>query len=450
MANLQTYSNKLVGRHVLIVGLGETGWSCLRFIADSGVVSTVRVIDSRSAPPRLADLKSAYPTVNFSSGFDVSALADADLLVVSPGIDLREPIFDEARSRGVEIIGDIELFAWHVAAPVLAVTGSNGKSTVVTLLEDMAREDGLRVAAGGNLSPPALSILDDQIELYVLELSSFQLELTETLSPCAAVVLNVSADHMDRHGSLEIYAGLKAKIYQGAQHCVINRDDSLCSEMVIGEAHTLDYSLADDADYSLVEVDGEPWLAADAGQSLILRCDEIRMAGRHNQSNALAACALADAAGIALQAQQRSLRNFPGLPHRCQWVAEREGVQWYNDSKGTNVGATLAAIDGLPGPVVLLAGGQAKGGDFRPWRRVLSEKGRAAVLFGQDADQIELALNKVLPIYQQENLVAAVNCAADIAQAGDSVLLSPGCASFDQFSGYAERGERFIEAVAAL
>ncbi len=442
---MSLYANRLY----VVAGLGKTGLSIVRFLRRQG--ARVRATDTRAEPPMLAELRRDYPEVEFVSGLPESALEGATAVVSSPGLDLRLPFFTAASMRELPVFGDIELFARTARAPLVAITGSNGKSTVTTLVGEMARKAGRRAAVGGNLGTPALDLLDDGIELYVLELSSFQLELTESLDPAAAVVLNVSPDHIDRHGTLEHYAELKARIYRGRGHCVINRDDPQVAAMAPAGRALTGFSLQaprGSDDYGLAQADGEPWLAR--GKERLLKLSELRIKGLHNAANALAALALGEAVQLPRTAMLESLREFPGLPHRCQWVAERGGVNWYNDSKGTNVGATLAALTGMPGPIVLLAGGLAKGGDFAPLKPVLADKGRALVLFGQDALLIERAVGGTVPVHHAPDLERAVHRAADVARPGDTVLLSPACASFDMFSGYEERGERFMAAVRSL
>lgn len=436
----------VAGKRILIAGLGKTGWSCVRHLHGSG--AELIVTDTRDTPPCLGDLKRDFPRIETRLGRDDAGLLDGiDRLVVSPGVDLALPFLREAKQRRLPMCGDIELFAQAALAPVVAITGSNGKSTVTTLVGQMAEAAGIRVAVGGNLGTPALDLLDDDIELYVLELSSFQLELTHSLEPAAATVLNVSADHIDRHGSLDHYCALKTSIYRGIGVAVVNRDDALAQPLLDAQRPRLDFGLslaAGDHSYGLAERNGG--LSLMRGNEALVNVDALHIHGLHNAANALAALALGEAVGLEADCMLQVLRDYPGLPHRCQWVAEIDGVNWYNDSKGTNVGATLAALRGLNGPIVLLAGGQAKGGDFAPWRQVLLDKARAVVLYGEDAEMIAAQLPDV-PLERAASLGDAVGRARACAQAGDAVLLSPGCASFDMFSGYAERGEAFMAAV---
>lgn len=440
---MNPYADKLY----IVAGLGSTGLSCVRFLRAQG--ARVRATDTRAAPPGLNELRSQHAEVEFVSGLPEALLEGAVAVVTSPGLDLRLPFFAAAGMRGLPVFGDIELFAREVSAPVVAITGSNGKSTVTSLLGEMARRAGRRVAVGGNLGTPALDLLGADIDLYVLELSSFQLELTESLNAAAAVVLNISPDHIDRHGTLEHYAALKARVYRGNGAAVVNRDDAWVAAMTIAGRQPRYFSLAAPAngtDYGLS--DNQTWLAH--GVEKLLPLSALRIKGLHNAANALAALALGEQIGLPRAAMIAALREFTGLPHRCQWVAEKQGVNWYNDSKGTNVGATLAALLGMPGPIVLLAGGLAKGGDFAPLKPVLADKGRAVVLFGQDAPRIESAVSGAVPVRHASDMDNAVDQAAEVAQRGDTVLLSPGCASFDMFSGYEQRGEKFVEAVQRL
>ncbi len=434
----------------LIVGLGSTGLSVLRHLRARG--ETVAVTDSRAAPPGLAEMRESHADVPAAlGGFDADFFAAADRLVVSPGVSLEEPLIRQARARGAEIVGDIELFARAARAPVVAITGSNGKSTVTTLLGEMARKAGLRVPVGGNIGRPALDLLDEgPVDFYLLELSSFQLDTTESLDAAAAVVLNLSADHMDRYAALERYAASKQRVYRGHGLMLINRDDSAVLAMRETARRSLSFGLdrpPSEADYGLLEVAGETWLGR--GEQRLLPVRELAMAGTHNRANALAALALGEAMGLPLPAMLETLRRFGGLRHRTQWVAETAGVRWYNDSKGTNVGATLAAIEGLTGPLVLIAGGQGKGADFSPLRPALAAKGRAVVLLGEAAETLEAALGGVLPVRRVRDMAQAVEVAAELAQPGDAVLLSPACASFDMFEGFAARGEAFMRAVQA-
>ena len=352
---------------------------------------------------------------------------------------------------GLAIIGDIELFARAQSGRVVGITGTNGKSTVTTLLASMAQRAGLKVRAGGNLGPPALDLLDGaDADLYVLELSSYQLETTYSLHLAAAAVLNVTPDHLDRYADLQAYALAKARIFAHCDTAVVNLDDALVMQMSGPATQTLGFSLqgALAADYGLVQRDGRWWLAR--RERALLAVDELRIAGLHNAANALAALALAEALGLPEADCLTELRQFAGLPHRAQHVADIAGVRYVNDSKGTNVGATLAAVAGFAGPLVLIAGGDGKQQDFAPLRAALAGKVRAIVLIGRDAPALSLALQGCCPIHSCDSLQAAVSTAAALAQPGDTVLLSPACASLDMFRDYTHRGAVFADAVRGL
>lgn len=430
----------------VVVGLGKTGLACARHLAAAG--AAVAVTDSRTAPPGLERCRRELPDVELRlGGFDAALLAEAAEIVISPGVSLKEPALAAALARGVPVVSEIELFARVARAPVVAITGSNGKSTVTTLVGLMAERAGVDVAVGGNLGTPALELLrQPEPALYVLELSSFQLETTESLRPAAATVLNISADHMDRYDSLEEYAAAKARIFRRAEAAVLNADDPMVMAMAAA-GRTVAFSVAGPQPdgFGVTERDGDLWLVRD-GQ-LLLPAGDVRIPGRHNLANALAALALGEAVGLPLPAMAEVLREFPGLPHRTQWVGEARGVAWYDDSKGTNVGATLAAVQGMSQPVVLIAGGDGKGQDFAPLRAALRQKARAVVLIGRDAPLIEQAIAGAVPTVRAVDMDDAVRQARTLAQAGDVVLLSPACASFDMFEGYAHRGQVFRDAV---
>jgi UDP-N-acetylmuramoylalanine--D-glutamate ligase len=434
----------------LIVGLGKTGLSVARFLHRQG--EAVTVIDSRATPPALAELRRELPDIEVHvDGFDPAVFARAQRLIVSPGISVQEPVIAAAQQRGAEIIGDIELFARRADAPVIAITGSNGKSTVTTMVGAMLARAGLPVQVGGNLGRPALDLLQDTPPAaYVLELSSFQLETTHSLNARAAVVLNVSPDHMDRYATLAEYADAKHRIYRGDGVMVLNADDSAVVAMQEMGRKVIPFTLREPPvnAYGLIEAQDRLWLAR--GDERLIAADELRITGRHNFANALAALALGEAMNIDHAARLAALREFAGLSHRTQWVRERDGVQWYNDSKGTNIGATLAAIEGMDGPMILIAGGQGKGADFTALRGAVADKVRAVILFGEDAPQLAEALDGVTQIYRSSDMEDAVHQAARLAQAGDTVLLSPACASFDMFDNYEHRGEVFMEAVRRL
>jgi UDP-N-acetylmuramoylalanine--D-glutamate ligase len=436
------------GKNVLVVGLGKTGAACARYFVEQG--AHVTVTDSRAEPPGTVELR-GLPVDTRLGGFGATRpLNSYALAAVSPGVSLDEPFVLELRAQGVPTLGDIELFARAAEAPVVAITGSNGKSTVTTLLGEMAKRAGLNVAVGGNLGTPALDLLAPEVQLYVMELSSFQLETVLSLRCKAAANLNVSPDHLDRHHSFEAYSEAKSRIFIGCELAVVNRQDAE-TERNVRAAHRkvsfgLDAPMA--GQYGLVKSGGEDWLAF--GGERLLKVSELKIHGLHNAANALAALALADAAGIPRNASLAVLREFKGLRHRCEWVAEVNGVAYFNDSKGTNVGATLAALAGLPEPIVWLGGGQGKGQDFAPLKPLLAQKAHAAILYGQDAAAIAGALGDALPVYREPDLRASVKRAHALARRGDRVLLSPACASLDQFRNYEERGEKFCGYVREL
>jgi len=438
-------------RRTLVVGLGKTGLSVARYLSGRGL--PVAVVDSRAEPPGLAQLRTDLPedVALFLGGFSDAAFARAEQIIVSPGVALTLPQIATARDRGVAILGDIELFAQAVSAPVVAITGSNGKSTVTTLLNAMAQHAGLQVRTGGNIGTPALDLLAaPEPDLYVLELSSFQLETTRSLRPAAAVVLNISADHLDRYLDIKAYAAAKAGVYRHAALQVINADDPLAARLADPDRPQVRYSQREPAsgEYGLCCREGVTWLAC--GDEMIMPVGEIGMSGRHNSVNALAALALGAALGLPRAAMVAVLREFHGLPHRMQRVTGQHGVTWYNDSKGTNVGATLAAIDGIAGQVVLIAGGDAKGADLSPLVVALQRKGRAAVVIGTAAAELQTLLSGTLPVVVAEDMPQAVGLAAGLAQAGDAVLLSPACASTDMFHDFQARGDAFVAAVREL
>lgn len=438
----------------IVVGLGKTGASCVRYLAKRGV--SVAVTDTRREPPGLAELGGLAGTLDLRlGGFDLSLLEDASQVLMSPGVSLEEPIARQARARGIEVLGDVELFARAVRAPVIGITGTNGKSTVTSLVAHMAAVAGRRVLAGGNLGEPVLDLLEQPVpDLYVLELSSYQLETTSSLQLKGAVVLNVTPDHMDRYATLEAYAGAKARIFAHAATIVLNADDARVSAMGRSAprgaaARIVTFSVRRaDADFTLLHAGGRTHLAMRGAP--VLDVARMKIAGEHNAANALAALALGEAAGLELPAMQSALESFPGLAHRSEWVAEIAGVRWIDDSKGTNVGAALAAVEGLPGPLVLIAGGLGKGQDFAPLAAGFRGKVRHAVLIGKDAGQIETALRGVCTIERAATMEQAVRAAAATARPGDTVLLSPACASQDMFRDYAQRGEAFAAAVRAL
>ena len=442
----------------IVVGLGKSGMSLVRFLARQGL--PFAVVDTRENPPELATLQRDYPQVEVRCGaLDVEFLCRASELYVSPGLALSTPALREAAARGVRMSGDIDLFARHARAPIVAITGSNAKSTVTTLVGEMAVAAGLRVGVGGNLGVPALDLLAEDAQLYVLELSSFQLETTTQLNAEVATCLNVSDDHMDRYDGMPAYHLAKHRIFQGARQVVVNRDDPLSRPLVADQLPCWSFGLSrpDFRSFGILQHEGEPHLAFQFEPLLPVR--ELKIPGAHNQSNALAALALGHAVGLPMPAMLDTLRSFTGLAHRCQWARERNGVSWYDDSKATNVGAALAAIEGLgstiAGKLLLVAGGDGKGADFSPLQAPIARYCRAVLLIGRDADQIAAALTAadgqpVVPLLRLASLDEVVQQAAVLAQPGDAVLLSPACASLDMFRNFEEGGRLFVQAVKDL
>ena len=433
----------------VVVGLGKTGLSVVRHLRAQG--TSVTVTDTRDTPPGLAALRELAPEIIVrTGGLDARLLDDANAIVVSPGVALRGAFFDAARARNLPVLGDIELFARAVRVPVVGITGTNGKSTVTTLVGRMAQRAGRRARIGGNLGEPALELLDPNAELYVLELSSYQLDTTESLVLSAAVVLNVTADHLDRYASLSEYAASKERIFRRCGTAVLNADDPQVAPMGALAQRRLRFSLHPEAlaDYTLLRHNGQEWLSR--GTERLLALSDMRLAGRHNAANALAALALGEALKLPRAAMLAELREFAGLAHRTAWVAEIGGVRYIDDSKGTNVGATLAAIAGLDGPLLLIAGGDGKGQEFTPLAAALRGKVRLVLLIGRDARVLGAALGCHAAIEYCDTLEAAVAAAARAALPGDTVLLSPACASLDMFRDYMHRGEAFAAAVHAL
>jgi UDP-N-acetylmuramoylalanine--D-glutamate ligase len=436
-------------QYAVIVGLGRTGISCARYLRAHGW--RLAVTDTRAKPPEMARLAELDATIPVRVGGLDSALLDgADLVVTSPGVSLAEPFFVEARRRGLEIVGDIELFARAADASVVGITGTNGKSTVTTLVGRMADRAGVRVRVGGNLGEPALDLLKAGTQLYVLELSSFQLDATHSLNLKAAVVLNVTPDHLDRYATVEEYAVSKARIFDRCDIAVINLDDPLVVAMPRPGQKTVGFSLRTSigADYAVTTHNGEWWLTR--RDEPLMPVAAMKIKGLHNAANALASLALGDALGLSMPAMLEELATFSGLPHRSQWVADVHGVTYINDSKGTNVGATIAAVSGMQGPLVMIAGGDGKNQDFSALADIFRGKVRHTVLIGRDAAAIAAALQGVCKLEMCTTLEDAVRAAAKAAQPGDTVLLSPACASLDMFRDYTHRGAVFAQAVKEL
>ncbi|HEU4351483.1 MAG TPA: UDP-N-acetylmuramoyl-L-alanine--D-glutamate ligase [Burkholderiales bacterium] len=433
----------LVGRRVLVLGLGDTGLSLARWIEREG--GKVRMADSRRDPPRRADFAGEL----HAGGFPMDLLDGADAVCVSPGLSLDEEIIRQAIVQGLPVFGDIELFAWHARQPVLAITGTNGKSTVTALAGHLLRSAGVDCEVAGNIGPPVLEAFRKRLEsgklprAWVLELSSYQLEMTWSLAPAAAAMLNLTEDHFDRYASLEDYGAAKARIFAGSGVQVLNRDDARSLAMAQTGKKVVTFGLDKPsashdfgvAENTLVE-----------GEAEILPADELPIRGAHNAANALAACALASVFDVPTEALRAGLKSFRGLPHRLELVTTRRGVEWYDDSKGTNVGAAVAALRGLGRKCVLILGGEGKGQDFSPLRDAVSKLTSHVLLIGRDAPLI----GKVVRGERCASLEQAVQRAAELAKPGEAVLLSPACASFDMFRDYRHRGEVFAQSVRSL
>jgi len=452
----------LRGKHVLILGLGESGLACAHWCDRQG--ARVRVADTRAAPPYLDELRSRLANADFRAGdFNKALLEGIDLLVLSPGLSGGLMIVIHARAHGIPVVGEIELFAQGLLTleqhvPVLAISGTNGKTTTTALTGHLIAATGRTVGVAGNISPAALTALMDYQDAgalpqaWVLELSSFQLETLETLNATAATVLNISDDHLDRYIDLADYASAKARIFGGAGVQVLNRQDARVKRMAIAGRQLITFGLdapTVETDFGLRENRGEAWLVQ--GSRFLLPISALPIAGLHNAANALAALALCAAIDIDIIKLLPALRAFRGLPHRVEKVAEITGVTYYDDSKGTNVGATVAALEGLGCPSVVILGGDGKGQDFSPLKAAVANHARGVVLIGRDGPKIRAALDGCgVPIINAATLAEAVQAAAVRAQAGDAVLLSPACASFDMFRNYEHRADIFKAAVCAL
>ncbi len=437
--------------YTVVMGMGKTGMACVNFLVKKH--EPVLIMDNRPTPPGFLTLKQTFPELPLITGhFDSSVLSQATEIIISPGISRHEPALLEALAKGVPVISEIELFTRYVNAPVVAITGSNGKSTVTTLLGQMASLSGQQMAVGGNLGTPALELLCYPApDLYILELSSFQLESTYSLNPLVAVVLNISEDHIDRHINLAQYMAAKQRIYQGNGVAIINADDPNVEAMLPSHRKHFSFSLQQRGEFRVGQHNGELYLirATKASLNPLLPTKSMRLQGSMMRANALAALALGEVCGLPQAPMLEAVQNFRGLKHRCAWVVNHNGVDWYNDSKGTNVGATIAAILSLekPGKIILIAGGDGKGADFTPLSRIVAQHCRACVLIGQDAMIIAKVLTDNVLLYHATSLEEAVVKAAKLAKNGDAVLLSPACASFDMFKNYEQRGEVFEEAV---
>ena len=432
----------------LVLGLGATGLSIARYLQRNDI--NARFLDSRDTPPGLDELNDVWPDADVVLG-EMKLPRNVSRIIVSPGISDSDDVLKKARKKKLEVVSDIEIFAREAKAPFVAVTGSNGKSTVTTLLYHMCRAAGRAVLAGGNLGVPALDLLgEEQPDLYVLELSSFQLQRTETLPAEVAVLLNVSPDHLDWHADENEYRQSKYRVYREARAAVVNRADDEAATQAKGIENVITFGLDNPAEdqFGIRQDEDEAYLAR--GNTLLIATTDMAMAGLHNQANALAALAAGELLGLDMPAMLQVISEFPGLPHRMQFVARKAAVDYINDSKATNVAAAVASIESIDGSVILIAGGDGKGGDFATLAAALESKLRAAVLIGKDAEAIADALDTVMPVYFARDMDDAVCQAAAYAESDDTVLLAPACASFDQYDNYGARGIAFHDAVGAL
>lgn len=433
----------------LVAGLGITGLSVIEFLLKQN--ADVCVTDSRAKPPHQPDLTKRFPQVPYYFGA-ITVPDDITHIILSPGLALTTPEIQAAIARGVEVIGDIELFGRVVDKPVIAITGSNGKSTTTTLLGAMAAASGINAGVGGNLGTPALALLDPKCDCYILELSSFQLETTNSLKSKVVTVLNISPDHMDRYATVTDYQNAKLRVYNNAEVAVVNRQDPLTfvpHAIKVDKIISFGLDAPSDENYGVVEHDNQQWLAK--GTQLLLPVNEMAMLGAHNVANALAALAMGEVAGFNPDAMLATLRTFIGLEHRCEKIITHNNVVWVNDSKGTNVGATLAAIEGLANSIagkwVIVLGGVGKKADFTPLIAPVAKSCKAAILIGEDAPELWNLLHKKLPCFMAGNLAEVVEIAQQQVRSGDGVLLSPACASLDMFNNYMHRGEVFKQEV---
>ena len=439
----------------LIIGLGETGLSCARHF--SRLQLPFSLLDSRLNPPHLATFKQEFPHASLYLGpFEPGLFQQVKELIVSPGVDVNEPVIaDVIANTGLSPCGDIELFAQQARAPIIAITGTNAKGTVTTLVGDMIHASQRTVAVGGNIGNTALDLLTAPTpDFYVLEISSFQLETTYSLKAKIATVLNISPDHLDRHKTLETYTQTKQRIYYHCDTAIWNRDDpSTLPRETFKPKKILSFGLEktkpDSAEFGLQRSNGEIYLTK--GEQRLIPVSRLYIKGQHNWANALAALTIGHAIQLPLASMLGALCQFKGLAHRCQWIKEEKGITWYNDSTATNIGATLAALHGLgpaiAGKIVLIAGGLGKGADFNLLRDSAARYVKTAILIGQDAPLLKKALARSTLIRSASDLAHAVSLAQKIASAGDAVLLSPACASMDMFKNYEERGNSFVQLV---
>ncbi|MBE0360728.1 UDP-N-acetylmuramoyl-L-alanine--D-glutamate ligase [Pseudoalteromonas aliena] len=439
------YLNEIKNKQITVLGLGITGLGIVRFLLSHGI--TPKVVDSRVNPPGIDWLKEYAPALITHFGdLDNAALCSSNMIIVSPGLSLKIPAIALAISNDVEVIGDVELFARINTKPVVAVTGSNGKSTVVTLAYEVLKEAGYKVALGGNIGTAVLDLLDDKFDVYVLELSSFQLDTTKSLKPISATVLNVSEDHLDRYDSYQAYIDSKRSIYNCAELIVVNADDSQTHPIERSTTPKISFG-AQQGDFYLAQYNNEThfMLKGDA----FLPVSTLAVVGKHNYLNALAVMALLSPFEVSKKQYKNALGQFNGLAHRCQFVAELNGVKYFNDSKATNVGATIAAIDSLASDdenLIVIAGGDAKGADLNALKPYIEQHVKALICFGKDASDLAVITNKS---YLTNNMEEAVALAKVLSSAGNIVLLAPACASIDMYNNYMQRGDDFVQCVLA-
>jgi UDP-N-acetylmuramoylalanine--D-glutamate ligase len=443
----------VTNRKTAILGMGVTGMSVASFLSAKGM--PFDFADSRLEPPNLKQVKRDYPSAKLALGsFDKDFLASYDRLIVSPGISLDEPALIHASKKGVELLGDLELFLDYAKAPVVMITGSNGKSTVTALLGQMAIDSGLSVGIGGNIGTPMLDVLDNHHQLYVLEASSFQLELLNDSRGAVSGLLNISPDHLDRYQDIQKYHTAKHRIFRGAGKVVINREDRLTRPLISTQIPMTSFGLnqPDLGSFGVLEGIEEGYLSY--GIERLMLIDQIALKGKHNIANVLAALALGYSVDLPMQTMLETIKAFKGLSHRCQAVAEINSVLYVNDSKATNVGATLAALKGFGSAanknLILIAGGQAKDQDFTDLKQTVSDYVKLLILIGEDADKLGSVLKDCCQQIKTDSLEEAVAQTHQLAVSGDIVLLSPACASFDMYSGFEERGRCFHNAVVAM
>ena len=433
----------------VIVGLGETGLSVAAYLNRQG--QSFVMLDTRKNPPQLETFKQRFPDIEVYLGeLSDKLFAQAKQIFVSPGVDFNNQLIQSARAQGVVCSGDIELFVSSTDIPIVAITGSNGKSTVTSLVKQMGQAAGTKTYAGGNLGPPALELLKyDDAELFVLELSSFQLESTPSPSTYVSAVLNISADHLDRHGNVDHYASIKEQIFLNAKFSVVNRDDALVANMKTGNERIsfgLDYPAT--GSFGLIRAGKHLFLAK--GNDRLLATNKLALPGESGILNSLAALTIGDVLGLPIEKMLLTLTTFKGLPHRFALVGKWRGVSWFNDSKGTNIGAAISSLRSLKDNIILLAGGIFKGGDLKLLRAAVSKHAKHVILFGQDANVLAQALHEAAQIHCVNSMRDAVNKARELAIAGDKVLLSPACASFDMYKNYIARGQDFEACVQEL